>query len=483
MDNRSRRTGAPLAVFPQHSPVPNPQNACLYVTVLPLARVPPILVYRCEMSLSELSFLKTGSIAAALFIFAALPASAIVSLGPSSQPFGLTGIGDNGSGQGQSKVSWGSCAFDGTNTNCTLSGPFTGFGKGGTYSFVLTYGGNGAFPLIAVSQTPGNDFFYFQAIGNYALVITLAETNGPTNSFYSFANFNFLYSTPVCTGVPATSCRVGQVGLTPSSTISGPITGSFDPTPYITPANVISASGYGGFTSIAPSTWIEIYGANLGINLPPSLSRVWGTADFVGNQAPSSLNGTSVTVGGKPAYTLYVAPGQVNVQVPSDIATGTQPIVVTTAGGSSTPYLINVNAVEPGLLAIPSFVVNGRQNVVALFSNTLTYVFPNAIPGAKTARAKPGDTLTLYGIGFGPVTPPIAAGQVAQQASTLNAQVQISFAGVPAKLIYSGLGPLNVGLDQFNVIVPNVPASDTTPLTFTVDGVPVQQTLVIAIGN
>ena len=73
-----------------------------------------------------------------LFLYMAVfppQASAVVAtLGVSKQTFSLTGIGANASGQGQSKMTWGSCVFDGTNTNCTLSGAFTGFGGGGNYT-------------------------------------------------------------------------------------------------------------------------------------------------------------------------------------------------------------------------------------------------------------------------------------------------------------------------------------------------------------
>ena len=157
-------------------------------------------------------------------------------------------------------MTWGSCVFDGTNTTCTLSGAFTGFGGGGNYSFVVSYPGNGAFPLIAVTPI-GSDQFFAQALSNYSFVITLAENSGPTIKFYSFANFNFVFSSPTCTGV--TTCSVGQVGQTPNATITGPITGAFDPTPAISPSGVITAGNYGAFPVIAPATWIEIYGVNL----------------------------------------------------------------------------------------------------------------------------------------------------------------------------------------------------------------------------
>ncbi len=405
-------------------------------------------------------------------------ASAIVTLGLSNQNFGLTGIGVGTAGEGQSKITWGSCAFDGTNTNCTLSGPYTGLGKGGTYGFVITYAGNGPFPLNAITPNASTDLFSARATNNFSLTITLAPTDGPSISFYSFANFNFLFtSAATCTGLAASDCRVGAVGVTPNATITGPITGSFDPAPAITPGGVVSAGNYGGSPAIAPATWIEIYG----VNLATTRGQTWAGGDFNGNLAPAALGGTTVTVGGKPAYVDFVSPEQVNVQVPSGVETGSQPIVVTTAGGSSSPYRVTVNAVEPGLLAPPVFVLKGVQNVAAVFSNTLTFVLPVTVSGVTTARAKPGDTLTLYGIGFGPVTPDIPAGQIVRDTNALRAALEITFGGVPAKVTYAGFTPGFVGLYQFNVVVPTVAASDAVPLAFTLGGVRGKQNLVIAI--
>src|SRR4051812_44423211 len=109
----------------------------------------------------------------------------------------------------------------------------------------------------------------------------------PSPNFYSFANFNFVYTSPNCTGVP--TCSVNQVGLTSGATITGPITGSFDPRPFVSPSGVISAGSYGAFPSIAPATWVEIFG----VNLATTLSQTWAGTDFVGTQAPSALGGTT----------------------------------------------------------------------------------------------------------------------------------------------------------------------------------------------
>lgn len=421
--------------------------------------------------------MKLASAAGFLFCLA-VSAPAQVTLGTSNQTVTLTGIGGNASGEGQSTVQWGSCAYNGTNTVCTVSGPFTGLANGGTYNFVLTYPGNGPSPLTAISDTPGDNYTYF-ALTAGTLTTSLTETNGPTINFYDLNFFyNFVTGSYTCT--PATTtCSVGQIGLTPGATITGPVNGTMTTIPVIrNTQGVITAGSYGGFSTIAPGTWIEIYGTNLA-TVPV---QNWATSDFSGNTAPTALGGTAVTIGGLPAYVDYVSPGQVNAQVPSGVPTGSQQVVVTTAGGSSSAYIVPVNATEPGLLAPPSFILNGHQYVVALFSNTLTYVLPSSISGLATERAHPGDSITLYGVGFGPVTPSISAGQIVTQTDALSS-FQISFGGVPATVTYAGLAPGYVGLYVFNVVVPNIAASDTVPVTFSLNGTPGSQTLYVSIQN
>ena len=136
--------------------------------------------------------MKVGSVPVLLLFLAAVSqqqaSATVATLGVSKQTFSLTGIGPNASGQGQSKMTWGSCAFDGTNTNCTLSGSFTGFAGGGTYSFVVSYPGTGAFPLIAVTN-PGSDQFFAQALSTYSFKITLVENSGPDGIVLQFCQF------------------------------------------------------------------------------------------------------------------------------------------------------------------------------------------------------------------------------------------------------------------------------------------------------
>src|ERR1017187_8279602 len=169
----------------------------------------------------------------------------------SSQNVTLTGLGGTG-GVGQSRVDWGACAYDGTNTNCTVSAPYTGVGGGGTISIVLSYRGNGISPFTANSISPGNDLITFgiMAGNSGSIVVSLEENTGAKVTFLS-DNFVFYYSNATCTGIAA-SCAVGQVGLTPNATITGTVFGTFDATPVI--GAVIPASGWGGCPALAVMT-------------------------------------------------------------------------------------------------------------------------------------------------------------------------------------------------------------------------------------
>ena len=70
-----------------------------------------------------------------------------------------------------------------------------------------------------------------------------------------------------------------------------------------------------------------------------------------------------------------------------------------------------------------------------------------------------------------------------QQTNALQAEVKITFAGVPALVTYAGLAPGYVGLYQFNIVVPSIAHSDTVPVALTLTGGTNSQSLAIAIAN
>ncbi len=407
-------------------------------------------------------------------LFAQSASAVVLALGTSTQALTLTGTGINSSGSGTARITLGNCNFDGKNTTCILSGPYTGLGNGGTWQWQLVYPGNGLSPLSAIT-TPSTSNLFSLGLTAGSISFSLIPAGGSPIPFYDL-NGSLLYTAAAtCTGVG--QCGVSAVSQSQGGVITGPVTGSFDSSPVVT--TVLSAGAYGAFNAIAPGTWIEVYGTNLA-NV---FSQTWGDSDFNGPNAPKALGGTTVTVNGQPGYIDYVSPHQVNLQVPGGIPAGKQTLVVTTAGGPSAGTSVTVNSVEPGILAPPVFDFPAGQYAVALFPNGATYVLP---PGATTvvptARAKPGNVIMLYGIGFGSVTPNINPGVIVQQSNSLSG-LQVFIGGAQATVQFAGLVQQFLGLYQINVVVPNIPANDATPLTFTLNGVPGTQSLILAIGN
>jgi uncharacterized protein (TIGR03437 family) len=249
--------------------------------------------------------------------------------------------------------------------------------------------------------------------------------------------------------------------------------------PAISPGGVLSASEFGAFGSVAPGSWIEIYGTRLAAS-----TRKWTAADFVGSQAPTSLNGTKVKIGGVDAFLSYVSSTQVNALIPFHVSAGAQELTVTTAAGTSAPYTITVNTTQPGLYAPALFKIGGRQYAGALSADGAEFVFPSgSVPGTASRRARPGETIVLYGVGFGQVAPTADVGQVVQQGNTLATPIEIFFGGTRAMVSYQGLVPGTVGLYQFNVVVPGTIAGDTVPVTFSQGATTGSQTLYTAVQN
>jgi uncharacterized protein (TIGR03437 family) len=248
------------------------------------------------------------------------------------------------------------------------------------------------------------------------------------------------------------------------------------PRPAILPGGVTSASGFGGMAAITAGTWIEIMGSNLA-----ATTRSWAGSDFNGSNAPTSLDGVSVTVNSKKAFLSYISPGQVNAQVSSDIGTGTMQIVVTNANGASDPYTITANALQPGLLAPAAFLVGGRQYVVAILQDSQFALPAGLIPGVASRPAKPGEILVIYAIGFGPTKPDIPAGTIVSGQNGLAVPLAMTIGSAPASIAFAGLSQGFVGLYQINVFVPDIPDGDAVPLTFTLNGVPGPATLYLAV--
>jgi uncharacterized protein (TIGR03437 family) len=239
-------------------------------------------------------------------------------------------------------------------------------------------------------------------------------------------------------------------------------------------ASIGSLTDFGSLGTFNSGSWLEIKGTNLATG-----ARLWEGKDFQGSNAPTSLDGTSVTIDGKPAFVYYISGTQVNVQAPADAATGSVPVAVTNCAGTSASVAAQKAALAAGILAPASFNVAGKQYAVAQFADLVFVGNPNLIAGAAFRPAKPGDSIVIYGIGFGEVTPPSAPGVIVAEQNSIDG-LTIAFGNTPATFTYGGLSPGVVGLFQFDVVVPDVPDGDSQ-IHFSVRGTAISQTLYLTV--
>jgi uncharacterized protein (TIGR03437 family) len=194
---------------------------------------------------------------------------------------------------------------------------------------------------------------------------------------------------------------------------------------------------------IARGSIITIYGRNLG----PSpgvqassypLSRTLSGVSVVVTDGVTSIN----------APLVYVSASQVNAILPSQtpLESISVRVVVNNVRSNSVPILVGNNSL--GL-----FTVHGTGAGPAIAYN---YISQSQQPlNSLQAAAKPGQVITLWGTGLGPVT----ADDVAPAAGNLPVTVEVYVGGKSAPVMYAGRSPCCAGTDQ---IVFQVPSSAPT---------------------
>jgi uncharacterized protein (TIGR03437 family) len=223
--------------------------------------------------------------------------------------------------------------------------------------------------------------------------------------------------------------------------------------PAISPNGVVNGASLGA--AIAPGTWVSLFGVNLS-----ATTRPWRDADFVNGKLPTALDNVSVTIDGKSAAVAYVSPTQLNVLAPDDTATGLVNVQVKNAAGSSDTSLVLLQTAAPAF-----FQFRGGNTAYAAGTHADgsylagTALVQSGIPGTP---AKPGETIVLYGTGFGATQPSISATALVPAPLPLAnpADLRIRIAGVDCPIAFAGL--ITPGLYQFNIVVPQVPDGDQT---------------------
>jgi uncharacterized protein (TIGR03437 family) len=186
-------------------------------------------------------------------------------------------------------------------------------------------------------------------------------------------------------------------------------------------------------TGVSPGGLTSIFGAGFSIDAEAA-------AQF---PLPRSLAGTVVRFNGVPVPLLLVSPGQINLQVPFELAGPEARIVVESPRGASAPVLTSVSPSQAGVFT------DAATGLAAVI-----YASDGRSPWNRPA--KPGEYLQVFATGLGAVTPRVETGEAA--ASLILARTL----AVPEVVIgdrrlvpsFAGLAPFFAGLYQVNVQLP-----------------------------
>lgn len=290
-------------------------------------------------------------------------------------------------------------------------------------------------------------------VNSGSVPMKLANTTARTDA-YGFA------STAVSAGDSAGSYSIdGCLGACSSTNqFEYTFTGNIRQAPAISNGGVVPAAGKAG--PLAPGSYFSIYGSGLAdttavtstARLPVAIEHV--TVSF---DVPSA--GVSV-----PARLVFVSTGQINAQVPWEVA-----------GQKAAQVKVIVNGVPGNVVSVPlsdsapAFFENPIGSGVVAAIDPLNYFSP--IITAKDPATR-GSVVALYANGLGAVNNPPASGEAASLTSLSStiATPVVTIGGQNAPVLFSGLTPGLPGLYQINVTIPaNIPAG-SQPVTLTISG-------------
>jgi uncharacterized protein (TIGR03437 family) len=138
-----------------------------------------------------------------------------------------------------------------------------------------------------------------------------------------------------------------------------------------------------------------------------------------------------------------------------DYLAETVSVEVDTPDGRSNVVSIPGNQFAPALFLLSQ---GGGKYAAAVHLDGAYVAPPGLIPGVTSRPASPGETIVLFGTGFGTTNPTTSSAEVVSQPAVLDAPAAIRIGGTVASTGFSGL--VSSGLYQFNVTVPNIANGD-----------------------
>ena len=260
-----------------------------------------------------------------------------------------------------------------------------------------------------------------------------------------FFNYTSDQKNDSCVQGPWSALAMSNLSPTPAAAVYKQLetnwTSSLSSPAIASPGGVVNGAGFQ--SGISAGSWAVIQGTGLSYT-----TRPWQTGDFVnGTGLPTSLDGVSVTVNGKPAYVGYVSPTQINFVVPADSNVSAANVQVTSSGVTSSAVSAQLQTVSPAF-----FLWIGKYAAATHLNYTLA---AGPAVSATATPAKPGETIVLWGTGFGPTTPPDTIGQLTNTARAATTLPTVTIGGAQAQVFGAALSPGFAGLYQVAVVVPS----------------------------
>ena len=276
-------------------------------------------------------------------------------------------------------------------------------------------------------------FTVFGNVANDASLAVMDAINAvPTYVFNAGPNANFA-------NLPLTNNYV--LGQIPRSANYVFVNSVAPVTPTDSAAGVESAATFASSstTGISPGEIVTLFGQQLG---PTQLTTLTVNSSGL---VDTTLQGTQVLFNGVPGPMIFTSSGQVAVVAPYSIASlSTVNVVVSYLGIQTSPIQFKVVPANPGLFTLPN---SKDAAIVRVLDGSVV---------STASPASPGDTLELFGEGYGVVSPGLPDGAVV---SAFPVPATLLIDGQPVSTLYAGGagGDVN-GVLQVNFIVPQLTA-------------------------
>lgn len=212
-----------------------------------------------------------------------------------------------------------------------------------------------------------------------------------------------------------------------------------------------------------------VFGRNLGPAAPATANAFPLSTNLSGVRL-QVLKGTQTF----DAYPVFVSATQINAILPSNTPNGKA--VLRLQFNTATSNIIPVEIVQSNF---GTFSINSAGFGPAIVTNFIAQ--DNQPINSLEQAAQPGQVITIWGSGLGPVAFP---DNVAPTAGDVTNDVTIYIGGLPAQRIYAGRAPCCAGLDQIVVTIPpNVPQSCWVPIQVRAGGITSNSTTIAIASN